>query len=138
MFPWAGLATLCPRAGLAVGLGPALSRQALHGGKANNDTSDAHKIARLLRGGLLPPPSVAPAARRTPRALWRRRMPLMRQRAARLAQVPTPHRQDHGPESGKKRASHAHRAGVAARFPASAVQNRDSSQNSNPMSRVVM
>jgi hypothetical protein len=28
--------------------------QAIHGGKATNDTIDAHKIAVLLRGGMLP------------------------------------------------------------------------------------
>jgi hypothetical protein len=28
--------------------------QAIHGGKATNDTIDSHKIAALLRGGMLP------------------------------------------------------------------------------------
>jgi hypothetical protein len=35
-------------------LGHAFSMPAMHGGKAKNDTSDAHKIAGLLRGGMLP------------------------------------------------------------------------------------
>jgi hypothetical protein len=28
--------------------------KAIHGGKAKNDTIDSHKIAVLLRGGMLP------------------------------------------------------------------------------------
>ena len=72
---------------MAFVLGPALSMQAMHGGKAKNDKMDAQKIAVLLRGGLLPQAYVYPAERRAPRDLWRRRMPLMRQRAALLAHV---------------------------------------------------
>ena len=47
LFPWYGLADLCARAGLPFVLGHALSMQALHGGKAKNDTIDAPKIASL-------------------------------------------------------------------------------------------
>ena len=54
MFTWYWLADLCAQEGIAVVLGHALSRKAIHGGKAKNDTSDAHKIAVLLRGGMLP------------------------------------------------------------------------------------
>jgi hypothetical protein len=35
-------------------LGHALSRKAMHDGKAKHDNIDSHKIAVLLRGGLLP------------------------------------------------------------------------------------
>ena len=35
-------------------LGHALYMKAIHGGKAKNDKIDAHKIAVLLRGGMLP------------------------------------------------------------------------------------
>jgi hypothetical protein len=55
--------------------------KAIHGGKAKNDTIDAHKIAVLLPGGMVPQAYVYPAARRATRDLRRRRMPLMRQRA---------------------------------------------------------
>src|SRR5262249_3768420 len=51
---WYGRADLCAHAGIPLVLGPALSMQALHGGKATNDTSDAHKLAGWLRGGRLP------------------------------------------------------------------------------------
>jgi len=51
---WYGLADLWAAAGLPCGLGPALSMNAIHGGKAKNDNIDAHKHAALRRGGLLP------------------------------------------------------------------------------------
>jgi hypothetical protein len=54
MFPWDWLADRCAQAGRAFGLGQALSLQAIHGGKAQNDQSASPKIAGLLRGGLLP------------------------------------------------------------------------------------
>src|SRR6266446_10404172 len=76
LFTWYWLADLCTRAGLPFVLGHALSMQAIHGGKAKNDTIDAHKIAVLLRGGMLPHADVSPAAMRATRDLLRRRMPL--------------------------------------------------------------
>ena len=38
--------------------------KAIHGGKAKNDKIDAHKIAVLLRGGMLPQAYVYPAEMR--------------------------------------------------------------------------
>lgn len=96
--------------------------QALHGGKATNDKSDAHTIAVLRRGGMLPHAYVYPAEMRATRDRWRRRMSLVRQRAALLTHVQNPHSQDNLPEIGKKRADKANRAGVAERFPDPAVQ----------------
>jgi len=55
---WDWLAARWARAGLPFVLGPALSMQAIPGGKAKHDTSDAQNIAVLLRGGLLPQASV--------------------------------------------------------------------------------
>jgi hypothetical protein len=60
--------------------------KAIHGGKANNDKIDSHKIAALLRGGMLPKASGYPAEMRATRDLWRRRTPLRRKRSALLAQ----------------------------------------------------
>ena len=54
MFTWYWLADCCAEHGLPFVLGPALSMKAIHGGKAKNDKIDAHKIAVLLRGGMLP------------------------------------------------------------------------------------
>jgi transposase len=97
-------------------LGHALSMQAIHGGKATNDKIDAHKIAVLRRGGMLPQAWVSPAEMRAPRDLLRRRMSLTRKRAALLAHIQNTHSQYHLPEIGKKLASKANREGVAERF----------------------
>src|SRR5207302_8132911 len=83
-FTWDWLAARCAREGLPFVLGQALSLQAMHGGKAKHDTMDAHKMAVLLRGGMLPPASVSPAEMRATRDLRRRRIHGMRKRAARL------------------------------------------------------
>jgi transposase len=120
-FTWYGLADLWTREGIAFVLGPALSMQAIHGGKAKNDRIDAQKIAVLLRGGMLPQAYVSPAAMRATRDLLRRRIPLRRKRAELLTHIPQTNSQYHVPESGKKSASKATRAGVAERFTAPAV-----------------
>jgi hypothetical protein len=56
-------------------LGHALYVKAIHGGKAKNDKMDAHKIALLLRGGMLPQAYVYPCQMRATRD--RRRLRLM-------------------------------------------------------------
>lgn len=60
MFTWYWLADLCQQEGIAFVLGHALYMKALHGGKAKNDKIDAHKIAVLLRGGMLPQAYIRP------------------------------------------------------------------------------
>ena len=80
LFTWYWLADLCAQAGLPFVLGHALDMKALHGGTAKNDKIDAQTIAVLLRGGMLPPASVYPAAMRATRDLLRRRWPLTRKR----------------------------------------------------------
>ena len=102
MFPWDWLADLCAAHGLPCVLGHALSRKAMHGGKAKNDTIDAQKIAVLLRGGLLPQASVSPAERRATRDVRRRRMPLARTRGALLAHGHNTTSQYHLPAIGTK------------------------------------
>ncbi len=117
MFTWSWLADLLARAGITFVLGHALSMKASHGGKAKNDKLDAHKIAVLLRGGMLPQAYVYPAERRATRALLRRRCPLMRQRAELLAHRQNTNSQYNLPEIGKKVADKANREGVEAHFP---------------------
>ena len=78
MFTWYWLADLCADEGIPFVLGHALSMKAIHGGKAKNDKIDAHKIAVLLRGGMLPQAYVYPAKMRATRDLLRRRMHLAR------------------------------------------------------------
>jgi transposase len=122
IFTWYWLADLCAREGIPFVLGHALYMKAIHGGKANNDTIDAQKIAVLLRGGMLPQAYVYPAKRRATRDLLRRRMSLMRKRAELLTHVQQTNSQYNLPESGKTIAYKANRDGVAERFPDPAVQ----------------
>jgi transposase len=122
IFTWYWLADLCAQAGIPFVLGHALYMKAIYGGKAKNDKIDAHKIAVLLRGGMLPQAYVYPAEMRATRDLLRRRMSLMRQRAALLTHVQNTNSQYHLPAIGKKLAYKANREGVAERFPDPAVQ----------------
>jgi transposase len=122
IFTWYWLADLCRREDIAFVLGHALYMKAIHGGKAKNDKVDAHKIAVLLRGGMLPQAYVYPAEMRATRDLLRRRMHLTRKRAELLAHVQNTNSQYNLPEIGKNLAYKANRAGVAERFPAPAVQ----------------
>jgi transposase len=119
---WYWLADLCAYEGIPFVLGHALYMQAIHGGKAKNDKIDAHKIAVLLRGGMLPQAYVYPAKMRATRDLLRRRMHLVRKRAEVLAHIQQTNSQEHLPEIGKKLAYKANRAGVAERVPEPAVQ----------------
>jgi transposase len=122
VFTWYWLADLCAREGLPFVLGHALYMRAIHGGKAKNDKIDAHKIALLLRGGMLPQAYVYPAEMRATRDLLRRRMHLMRKRAELLAHIQNTNSQYNLPEIGKKLAYKANRQGVAGCFPEPAVQ----------------
>jgi transposase len=122
MFTWYWLADLCADEGIPCVLGHALSMQTIHGGKAKNDTIDSHKIAALLRGGMLPQAYVYPAKMRATRDLLRRRMHLAHKRAELLAHVQHTHSQYNLLAIGKKIASKANREGVAERFADAAVQ----------------
>ena len=121
MVTWYWLVDLCAREGIPFVLGHALSMKAIHGGKAKNDRSDAHKMAGLLRGGLLPQAYVYPANMQAPRALLRRRMYLMHKRAELLPHIQNTNSQYNLPEIGKKIAYKANRDGVAERFPEPAM-----------------
>jgi hypothetical protein len=122
IFTWYGLADLCTAEGIPVVLGHALSMKAIQGDQTKNDKLDAQQIAVLLRGGMVPQAYVYPAAMRATRDLLRRRMPLMRKRAERLAHIHNTTSQYTLPEIGKKLAYKANQDGVADRLPAPAVQ----------------
>ena len=122
IFTWYWLADLCAAEGIAFVLGHALYMKAIHGGKAKNDKIDSHKIAVLLRGGMLPQAYVYPAAMRATRDLLRRRTHLMRKRSELLAHVQNTNSQYNLPEIGKKIAYPSNRDGVAERFTDPAVQ----------------
>jgi transposase len=74
MVTWYWLADVCAAEAITFVLGHALAMKAIHGGKAKNDKIDSHKIAVLLRGGMLPQAYVYPAAMRSTRDLIRRRL----------------------------------------------------------------
>jgi transposase len=122
MFTWYWLADLCAQQGIEFILGHALYMKAIHGGKAKNDKIDSHKIAVLLRGGMIPVAYVYPAQMRSTRDLLRRRTYLMRKRAELLVHVQHTNSQYNLPEIGKKIAYKANRSGVAERFPDPAVE----------------
>jgi transposase len=116
IFTWYWLADLCTEEGIPFVLGHALYMKAMHGGKAKHDTIDSHKMAALLRGGMLPQAYVSPADMRATRDRLRRRTHLMRKRSERLAHGHKTNSQDNLPEIGKNIADQANRDGVAERF----------------------
>ncbi len=87
MFTWYWPADLGARENIAFVLGHALYMKAIHGGKAKNDKIDAHKIAVLLRGGLIPVAYVYPPHMRSTRDLLRRRLHLTCKRAELIAHI---------------------------------------------------
>jgi transposase len=87
MFTWDWLADLCEDEGMPFVLGHALYMRAIHGGKAKNDRIDSHKIAALLRGGLIPQAYVYPRRMRATRDLLRRRNHLVHKRAELYAHI---------------------------------------------------
>jgi transposase len=116
MFAWYWLADLCRSQGLAFVLGHALYMKAIHGGKTKNDKIDSEKIARLLRGGMLPMAYTYPREMRATRDLLRRRMGLMHLRAETLAHVQNTVSQYNLPELEKKLSFAANREGIAELF----------------------
>jgi transposase len=93
MHCWYWLADTCRDANLPFVLGHAWAMKAVHGCKTKCDRKDAEAIARLLRGGNLPPAYAYPRERRGLRDLLRSRLRLVRQRAELYGHVHTARRQ---------------------------------------------
>lgn len=121
IFTWYWIADLCSDENIPFVLGHALYMKAIHGGKAKNDKVDAHKIAVLLRGGMMPMAYVYPSEMRSTRDLLRRRNHLARKRAELLSHVQNTTHQYNLPDTGKI-AYKSKRKGVAERFPDISVQ----------------
>ena len=121
IFTWYWLAELCAQEGIAFVLGHALYMKAIHGGKAKNDKIDAHKIAVLLRGGMLPMAYVYPREMRATRDLLRRRCHFTRKRAELFTHIQNTASQYMLPALGKI-AFHGNRVGLAEHFPDPAVR----------------
>jgi len=122
MFTWYWLADLCATEGITFVLGHALAMKAIHGGKAKNDKIDSHKIAVLLRGGMLPQAYVYPAAMRSTRDLLRRRLHLVRKRGELLAHIQNTRAQYNLPAFEKCLAYPGNREGVVEHFPDPSVR----------------
>jgi len=116
IFTWYWLADLCAKEGIAFVLGHALFMKAIHGGKAKNDKIDSHKIAVLLRGGMLPQAYVYPAGMRATRDLLRRRLHLVRKRGQLLAHIQMTNHAYNLPAFAKRIAYPSNRAGVVEHF----------------------
>ena len=116
IFTWYWLADLCAKEGIQFVLGHALYMKAIHGGKAKSDKIDAHKIAALLRGGMIPQAYVYPAGMRSTRDLLRRRLHLVRKRGQLLAHILNTNSQCNLPEFGGRINYKVNRNGVAERF----------------------
>jgi transposase len=102
MFAWYWLADLCLEEKVPFVLGHPLYMKAIHGGKAKTDKIDAHKIAVLLRGGMLPQAYVYPKGMRETRDLLRHRTFLVRKRAEALVHLQNTNSQYNQPPLAKK------------------------------------
>src|SRR6266571_1658500 len=109
MFAWYWLADLCTAQDIPFVLGHALYMKAIHGGKAKTDKIDAHKIAVLLRGGMLPQAYVYPKGMRETRDLLRRRTFFVRRRAEALVHLTNTNSPYNQPPFAKKLAYAANR-----------------------------
>jgi transposase len=116
IFTWYWLADLCACEGIPFVLGHALYMKAIHGGKAKNDRIDAHKIAILLRGGMIPQAYVYPPEMRSTRDLLRRRLYLVRKRGQLLAHVQNTHHQYNLPEPTRKIIYRSNRGAIPDKF----------------------
>jgi transposase len=123
MFTWYWIADLCAKEAIPFVLGHALYMKAIHGGKAKNDKIDSHKIAVLLKGGMIPMAYTYPAKMRATRDLLRRRNHLMRKRAELYAHIQNTRSQYNLADSFGRIAKPQNREGVAERFEDPAVQN---------------
>ena len=122
IFTWYWLADLCRCEGIDFVLGHALYMKAIHGGKAKNDRIDAHKVAVILRGGMLPQAYVYPAEMRTTRDLLRRRLHFTRKRAELLAHIENTNSQYNLPAFHRKLTYPSNRGEASGRFSDLAVQ----------------
>lgn len=123
MFTWYWIADLCSEENIPFVLGHALYMKAIHGGKAKNDRLDSHKIAILLRGGMIPQSYVYPPKMRSTRDLLRRRTHLVRKRAELLSHIKNTRSQYNLDDSIGNISRPKHREGVVEKFDDPSVQN---------------
>jgi transposase len=122
IFTWYWVADFCHLHHIPFVLGHALYMKAIHGSKTKNDRIDSHKIATLLRGGMIPMAYVYPAKMRSTRDLLRRRMHFMYKRSELLAHIQNTKNQYNLPDFEKSIARKRNRHGVAEHFPDQSVR----------------
>ncbi|UCE05709.1 MAG: IS110 family transposase [bacterium] len=116
VFTWYWIADFCNHYHIPFVLGHALYMKAIHGAKTKNDKIDSHKMAALLRAGLIPMAYVYPAEMRSTRDLLRRRMYAMYRRAELLAHIQNTKHQYNLPDFQKKIAYKKNRVGIEGCF----------------------
>jgi transposase len=116
IFTWYWIADLCRDENIPFILGHALYMKAIHGAKTKNDKIDSHKIAVLLRGGMIPMAYVYPSEMRSTRDLLRRRMHFMYKRSELLSHIQNTRSQYNLPEFSKCISRKRNRAGISEQF----------------------
>lgn len=122
IFTWYWLADLCQEEKIPFVLGHALYMKAIHGGKTKSDRVDSEKIARLLKGGMLPVAHAYDKEMRGLRDLLRRRLFFVRKRAEIMARVQMTHQQYNVTPPGVKIARPQYRVGLEKPFTDPAVK----------------
>jgi len=122
IFTWYWIADLCMENDIPFVLGHALYMKAIHGGKAKNDKVDSHKIAVLLKGGMMPTAYVYPPKMRATRDLLRRRIHFTRKRAELFAHIKNTGSQYNLEQPLGKIARPKDREGLIEKFPDPVVQ----------------
>lgn len=122
IFTWYWIADLCQAENIAFVLGHALYMKAIHGGKTKSDRVDSEKIARLLKGGMLPVAHAYDKEMRGIRDLLRRRLFFVRKRAEIMARVQMTHQQYNVTPPGVKIARPQYRIGLEKPFTDPAVK----------------
>lgn len=122
IFTWYWVADFCSEHNIPFVLGHALYMKAIHGSKTKNDKIDSHKIAALLKAGMIPMAYVYPAEMRPTRDLLRRRMFLKHKRSELLGHIENTRHQYLLPVFRKKIAYKANRNGIAEHFPNPSTQ----------------
>ena len=115
-YAWYWLADLCEDEGIHFLLGHALYLKAVHGGKTKNDKIDSKTLAFILRGGNFPVAFVYPRKMRSTRDLLRRRMYLVRKRAAVMAHMQNTNSQYNLGPFEKRLKCKSNRLGIVDRF----------------------
>ena len=122
IFTWYWIADFCQQHHIPFVLGHVLYMKAIHGTKTKNDKIDSHKIATLLRGGMVPMAYVYPAKMRSTRDLLRRRMHFMHKRAELLGHIQNTKSQYNLPDFEKPIARKRNRHGIEEHFPDHSVR----------------